>query len=146
MCMDLYNELPWRELQDEQEIENLKITATYQLYCDYLPKRCHIIIQHIMKLGTYDSPNYDLCFTQLLSIMKDKNIKITDRYQWEYLPNETKKILRLKIDSKTQMSTIHENMNQKLSLLNNEKKKIYQVKVQKQIEKTEKIFINNKKK
>uniref|UniRef100_A0A0N5C7P8 Protein kinase domain-containing protein n=1 Tax=Strongyloides papillosus TaxID=174720 RepID=A0A0N5C7P8_STREA len=122
MCMDLYNELPWRELHDEQEIENLKINATYQLYCEYLPKRFHIIIEHIMNLGTYDSPDYDLCFTQLLFIMKDKNIKITDRYQWENLPNETKEILRLKIETKTEITFMNENMRQKLTSLSCEKK------------------------
>uniref|UniRef100_A0AAF5DF64 Protein kinase domain-containing protein n=1 Tax=Strongyloides stercoralis TaxID=6248 RepID=A0AAF5DF64_STRER len=122
MCIDLYNELPWRELQDEQEIENFKKSATYQLYCDFLPKHCDIIINHIMKLGTYDYPDYELCFTQLLLIIKDENIKITDPYQWENLPIETKEILRLSNDSQSKLPSIYENMKQRLDILNNESK------------------------
>ncbi|CEF67512.1 Protein kinase domain and Serine/threonine-/dual specificity protein kinase, catalytic domain and Protein kinase-like domain-containing protein [Strongyloides ratti] len=122
MCIDLYNELPWREKQDDQEIENFKKSATYQLYCDSLPKHCHIIIDHIMKLGTYDYPDYELCFTHLLAIIKDENVKITDPYQWELLPLETKEILKLSCDSQLKISPILENMQQKLDLLSKETK------------------------
>uniref|UniRef100_A0A0N4ZP17 Protein kinase domain-containing protein n=1 Tax=Parastrongyloides trichosuri TaxID=131310 RepID=A0A0N4ZP17_PARTI len=122
MAMDLYNELPWRSLQDDVEIENLKKTATYELYCEYLPKRLHPVIYHIMKLGTYDYPDYELCFTQLLFIMKDKNIKVSDPYQWDNLPNETKEALRLKINTgKTHF--VNNEMKKKLEFLCNEDKK-----------------------
>uniref|UniRef100_A0A0N5BWU3 non-specific serine/threonine protein kinase n=1 Tax=Strongyloides papillosus TaxID=174720 RepID=A0A0N5BWU3_STREA len=98
LCMDFYNELPWRCLEKDEEIEEMKLKCTYEIYCKYLPKSFHGILKHVDSLGIYDKPDYDMCYNEITKMMKEVKVKMEDPYQWELLPIEAKKSLNIRIE------------------------------------------------
>uniref|UniRef100_A0A0K0DV91 Protein kinase domain-containing protein n=1 Tax=Strongyloides stercoralis TaxID=6248 RepID=A0A0K0DV91_STRER len=98
LCMDFYNELPWRTLEKDEEIEEMKLKCTYETYCKFLPKGFHCLLKHIDSLGVYDKPDYNMCFNEINKLMKEAKIKMEDPYQWELLPIEAKKSLNIRLE------------------------------------------------
>uniref|UniRef100_A0A0N4Z3N3 non-specific serine/threonine protein kinase n=1 Tax=Parastrongyloides trichosuri TaxID=131310 RepID=A0A0N4Z3N3_PARTI len=97
LSMDFYNEMPWRNLSTEEEIERCKLSMSSENYSHYLPLEYYSIIQDLNTLGVYDKPNYKLYFKQLNLIMKMSKISWDDPYQWELLPFEMKESLNLSV-------------------------------------------------
>ncbi|CEF67202.1 Protein kinase domain and Serine/threonine-/dual specificity protein kinase, catalytic domain and Protein kinase-like domain-containing protein [Strongyloides ratti] len=98
LSMDFYNELPWRAVDKDEDIEEMKLKCTYETYCKFLPKGFHCILKHIDGLGVYDKPDYEMCFNEISKLMKEAKIKMEDPYQWEHLPMEAKKSLNIRLE------------------------------------------------
>ncbi|OZC09036.1 hypothetical protein X798_03967, partial [Onchocerca flexuosa] len=73
--------LPWRGM-DRRHAEACKSSSEEKLISS-LPVEFHVFLKHLKKLNYNHKPDYNLLRSLLKQILKKKNHKLTDPYDWE---------------------------------------------------------------
>uniref|UniRef100_A0A8D3BTY9 Protein kinase domain-containing protein n=1 Tax=Scophthalmus maximus TaxID=52904 RepID=A0A8D3BTY9_SCOMX len=84
----MVGELPWRKIEDREQVGNLKETYVHRLMLKHLPPEFSAFLDHILTLDYYTKPDYELLMSVFDSAMMSHNVLENDRYDWEKCDSE----------------------------------------------------------